>query len=229
MTSSVKSAGARPPKRPVHKEPVWHVEERPVPYERALAFMEAKATLIREKGDDDYVWLLEHPPVYTAGTSAAREDLLNARFPVVSAGRGGQYTYHGPGQRVAYVMMDLQKRGADLRKYVHDLEEWVILALARLGVKGERREGRVGIWIDLFPYGRKGEAKIGAIGVRVRKWVAWHGVSVNVNPDLAHYDGIVPCGIAEHGVTSLHDLGIKAGMAELDQALRQSFTDVFGC
>lgn len=223
--TSSKPAG----KKPVYRKPDWQVEDRLVAYERALAFMEAKAALIREKGENDYVWLLEHPPVYTAGTSADRKDLLNVKFPVMKAGRGGQYTYHGPGQRIAYVMMDLQKRGADLKKYVHDLEEWVIGALAPLGVKGERRQGRVGIWVDLKPYARKGEAKIAAIGVRVRKWVTWHGVSINVKPDLSHYEGIVPCGIKEHGVTSLHDLGIKVDMAELDQSLRRSFTNVFGC
>lgn len=209
------------------RPPDWKVETVPVPYDRALAFMEAKAGLIREKGENDYVWLLEHPPVYTAGTSANPKDLIDPRFPVVNAGRGGQYTYHGPGQRVAYVMMDLNKRAPDLKKYVHDLEEWVIAALEPFSIRGERRAGRVGIWVDMKPYGKRGEAKIAAIGVRVRKWVTWHGISINVNPDLSHYTGIVPCGIQEHGVTSLAELGIKVSMNDLDKSLRQSFTRVF--
>ncbi len=206
----------------------WLVEDRPVAYDRALAFMEAKVRTIRDRHSAEMVWLLEHPPVYTAGTSANAKDLLNPRFPVFYTGRGGQFTYHGPGQRVAYVMIDLQERKLDLQKYVQDLEEWVIRALQKLGVKGERRKGRVGIWVDLKPFGKKGEAKIAAIGVRVRKWVTYHGVSINVKPDLSHYNGIVPCGISEHGVTSLAQLGIEAPMSELDTALRQSWEDVFG-
>jgi lipoyl(octanoyl) transferase len=192
--------------------------------------MEAKAGMIRDKGDNDYVWLLEHPPVYTAGTSADPKDLLDSRFPVHAAGRGGQYTYHGPGQRVAYVMIDLQKRAPDLRAYIYNLEEWVIETLAALEVKGERRAGRVGIWIDMRPYGRpKGtEAKIAAIGVRVRKWVAYHGVSINVNPDLSHYTGIIPCGLAQYGVTSLADLGLKVPVQDVDRALKASWEKVFG-
>lgn len=217
------------PAKKTFQAPDWKVEDRPVPYDRALAFMEAKAGMIREKGERDFVWLLEHPPVYTAGTSADPKDLIDPRFPVVAAGRGGQYTYHGPGQRVGYVMMDLQKREPDLKKYIWSLEEWIIRALAPLGVKGERREGRVGIWIDMKPYGKKGEAKIAAIGVRVRKWVTWHGISINVDPDLSHYNGIVPCGISEHGVTSLRELGIKVSMDDLDKHLRASFSDVFSC
>ncbi|MBW7909798.1 MAG: lipoyl(octanoyl) transferase LipB [Alphaproteobacteria bacterium] len=222
-------------KTSVQKIPVhWQSEERPVPYDRALAFMEAKVAMIREKGEADTVWLLEHPPVYTAGTSADPKDLLNARFPVYSAGRGGQYTYHGPGQRVAYVMTDLQRRsaagaGPDLRVYIHDLEEWIIQTLSTFDVKGERRSDRVGIWVDMKPYGKpKGtEAKIAAIGVRVRKWVAFHGVSVNINPDLSHFDGIVPCGISQHGVTSLAALGIKVTMQEFDAALKENWHKVF--
>lgn len=207
----------------------WQSEDRPVPYDRALAFMEAKISLIREKAEQEHVWLLEHPPVYTAGTSAETKDLLNPRFPVYTAGRGGQYTYHGPGQRIAYVMLDLQKRGPDLKAYIHKLEEWAIQSLNDFGVKGERREGRVGLWVDMKPYGHKKgvEKKIGAIGVRVRKWVTFHGLSLNVNPDLSHYDGIVPCGIAEHGVTSLADLGIKASMQEVDKVLRANWDKVF--
>jgi lipoyl(octanoyl) transferase len=211
----------------------WHIDDRPVPYDRALGFMDAKVNMIREKAEDDYIWLLEHPPVYTAGTSAEAKDMLNPRFPVYTAGRGGQYTYHGPGQRVAYVMLDLQRRskgdGPDLKTYIHDLEEWVIRALAHFDVKGERRAGRVGIWVNMEPYDRpKGtEAKIAAIGVRVRKWVAFHGVAINVSPDLSHYNGIVPCGIAQHGVTSLADLGIKTTMAEMDKALKASWEEVF--
>lgn len=206
----------------------WLVEERPVAYDRALAFMEAKVRTIRDRHTAEIVWLIEHPPVYTGGTSANPKDLINPRFPVFYTGRGGQFTYHGPGQRVGYVMIDLQERKMDLQKYVHSLEEWVIRALAKLDVKGERRKGRVGIWVDLKPYGGKGEAKIAALGVRVRKWVTFHGVSINVKPDLSHYDGIVPCGITEHGVTSLAQLGKTVPMAELDAALRSSWEDVFG-
>lgn len=210
----------------------WNVETRPVPYDRAVAFMEAKVNMIHDKSEPEQVWLLEHPPVYTAGTSANSKDLLVPSFPVYATGRGGQYTYHGPGQRVAYVMLDLMKRkenpGMDLRAYVHSLEQWVIETLKNFDVKGERREGRVGIWVDMKPYGRKGqEAKIAAIGVRVRKWITFHGIALNVSPDLSHYKGIVPCGIAEHGVTSLADLGIKVSMEEVDKALKQSWQKVF--
>lgn len=221
-------------KTPMKKIPVqWQTEERPVPYDRALAFMEAKVGLIHEKSESDMVWLLEHPPVYTAGTSADPKDLLNPRFPVYNAGRGGQYTYHGPGQRIAYVMQDLQRRSPgnpDLRAYINDLEEWIIQTLSGFDVKGERRSDRVGIWVDMKPYGKpKGtEAKIAAIGVRVRKWVAFHGVSLNVSPDLSHFNGIVPCGISQHGVTSLADLGIKVPMQDVDRALQAAWPKVFG-
>ncbi len=213
-----------------HRRPDWHVADRPVAYDRALAFMEAKVGMIREKGDNDYVWLLEHPPVYTAGTSADPKDLLQSRFPVYAAGRGGQYTYHGPGQRVAYVMLDLQKREPDLKAYIHSLEQWAIETLKCFDVNGERREGRIGIWIDMKQYGRpKGtESKIAAIGVRVKKWVAYHGIALNVNTDLSHYNGIVPCGITQYGVTSLAELGIKVPMAEVDKALKASWEKVFG-
>jgi lipoyl(octanoyl) transferase len=233
MPASSKPAPAKP-RAAVKKIPVqWQSEERPVPYDRALAFMEAKVALIREKAERDMIWLLEHPPVYTAGTSADPKDLLNPRFPVYTAGRGGQYTYHGPGQRVAYVMLDLQRRAQsapDLRAYITDLEEWIIQTLSTFDVMGERRSDRVGIWVDMKPYGKpKGtEAKIAAIGVRVRKWVAFHGVSVNINPDLSHFNGIVPCGISQHGVTSLAALGIKVPMAEFDRALQASWQKVFG-
>ncbi|TAL34828.1 MAG: lipoyl(octanoyl) transferase LipB [Alphaproteobacteria bacterium] len=212
------------------RKPDWHVADRPVAYDRALAFMEAKVGMIRDKGDNDYVWLLEHPPVYTSGTSADPKDLLQSRFPVHAAGRGGQYTYHGPGQRVAYVMLDLQKRTPDLKAYIHQLEEWAIETLKTFDVQGERREGRIGIWIDMKNYGRpKGtESKIAAIGVRVKKWVSYHGIAINVNPDLSHYNGIVPCGLSGYGVTSLADLGIKVPMQDMDRALKANWEKVFG-
>lgn len=204
----------------------WIISDEKVEYPEAKAFMETRAQAIREDGAAECVWLLEHPPLYTAGTSAKPEDLLDLnRFPVYDAGRGGQYTYHGPGQRVAYVMLDLKARGADIRCYVHDLEEWIIRTLARFGVKGERREGRVGIWVAR-PGGR--EDKIAAIGVRVKKWVSFHGIAINLDPDLSHFGGIVPCGIRQHGVTSLWDLGHTPTMEELDMALKDSFDDVFG-
>lgn len=208
----------------------WIVADRPVPYDRALAFMEAKVRGIRDHAQPETVWLLEHPSVYTAGTSANAQDLLNPTFPVYTTGRGGQYTYHGPGQRVAYVMLDLQQREPDLRKYVFNLEQWIINTLKTFGVKGERREGRVGIWVDMEPYDRpKGtEAKIAAIGVRVQKWVTYHGVSINVSPDLSHFNGIVPCGIRDYGVTSLADLGLNVSMAELDKSLKASWGKIFG-
>lgn len=204
----------------------WIISDEKVEYPEAKAFMEARAQAIRDDGAAECVWLLEHPPLYTAGTSARPEDLLDLnRFPVYDAGRGGQYTYHGPGQRVAYVMLDLKARGADIRCYVHDLEEWIIRSLARFGVKGERREGRVGIWVAR-PGGR--EDKIAAIGVRVKKWVSFHGIAINLDPDLSHFGGIVPCGIRQHGVTSLWDLGHTPTMEELDMALKDSFDEVFG-
>ena len=194
----------------------------------AVAAMEARVQAIREAGAAEKIWLLEHLPLYTAGTSAKPADLLSARFPVHATGRGGQYTYHGPGQRVAYAMLDLQKRGPDLRRYIWNLEEWLILALHEFDVQAERRDGRVGLWIDLSRFDRAGEAKIAAIGVRVRKWVTYHGVAVNVAPELAHYAGIVPCGIAGHGVTSLADLGIECSMADMDVALHAAWPRVFG-
>lgn len=203
-------------------ETEWKTDAAPVAYPDALSFMEDRVTAIAREGAAPCVWLLEHPPLYTAGTSAKPSDLLNARFPVFETGRGGEYTYHGPGQRVAYVMRRLPE--ADVKKYIWQLEEWIIRALGTLGVKGERRGGRVGIWV--VHDGR--ESKIAAIGVRVRHWVAYHGISINVNPDLSHYTGIVPCGINDYGVTTLAALGCDAGMPALDAALRAAYADVFG-
>jgi lipoyl(octanoyl) transferase len=203
----------------------WRVSDAPVPYETAVAEMEARVAAIRAGTAAELVWLLEHPPLYTAGTSARETDLLDANLlPVHRTGRGGQYTYHGPGQRVAYVLLDLKRRGGDVRCFVSDLEEWMIETLARFNVKGERRTGRVGIWID---EGQGRESKIAAIGVRVRQWVTYHGVALNVDPDLSHYRGIVACGIRGHGVTSLAAQGIPASMAEVDAALRASFARTF--
>jgi lipoyl(octanoyl) transferase len=212
----------------------WIVSPRLVDYDVAVAAMERRVADIIAGAAPEAVWLLEHPPLYTAGASARPEDLVDPdRFPVHATRRGGQYTYHGPGQRVGYAMLDLNRRGRDLRAYVRDLEEWVILTLAEFGVTAERRAGRVGVWVvrpdrPTDPGGQPAEDKIAAIGVRVRRWVAFHGVSINVEPDLAHFDGIVPCGIREHGVTSLVDLGLPVAMTDLDVALRRAFEDVFG-
>ncbi len=204
----------------------WIVETQKIAYARAVEKMEERVAGIRAGSADEAVWCLEHPALYTAGTSAKESDLLEARFPVHKTGRGGEYTYHGPGQRVAYVMMDLKKRQnkPDVKKYVWQLEEWIIQSLGEFGIKGERRCGRVGIWV-VKPDGT--EAKIAAIGVRIRRWVTYHGVAVNINPDLSHFSGIVPCGIAEHGVTSLHDLGVDVGMDAFDRVLRAQFDMVF--
>src|SRR6266481_1899540 len=192
----------------------WRISEIPVEYEAAVDEMERRVAAIRAAAAPELVWLLEHPPLYTAGTSARDDDLIDPHYlPVHRTGRGGRYTYHGPGQRIAYVMLDLRRRGQDVRCYVHQLEEWIIQALARFEVRGERREGRVGIWV-VRPGGR--EEKIAAIGVRVRQWVTYHGLAINIDPDLDHYRGIVPCGIAEHGVTSLAQLGVAATIAEAD-------------
>jgi lipoyl(octanoyl) transferase len=210
----------------------WHLAEGLTPYPQALAAMQARIEAIRAGTAAELVWLVEHPPLYTAGTSARLADLRQPdRFPTYAAGRGGQWTYHGPGQRTAYVMLDLarahgQQRPRDVHSYVTALEEWLIRALARLDVRGERRAGRVGIWIADRATGT--EAKIGAIGVRVTRWVSWHGVALNVAPDLDHFSGIVPCGISDHGVTSLRALGIPASMAEADAALRAAWAEVFG-
>lgn len=204
----------------------WRISDARVPYPAAVAEMEVRAAAIADGHAGELVWLLEHPPLYSAGTSAKEQDLLApSRFPVFATGRGGQFTYHGPGQRVGYVMIDLRRRGNDVRRFVRDLEEWLIKTLAAFNVKGERREGRVGIWVA-----RKGgrEDKIAALGIRVRRGVTFHGVSLNVEPDLEHFSGIVPCGIQGHGVTSLADLGITAAMTDVDLALREAFEDVFG-
>lgn len=208
--------------------PEWRVAAEPVDYEAGVAEMESRVAAIRGGSAPELVWLLEHPPLYTAGSSAKPQDLLNAGgLPVYQTGRGGQYTWHGPGQRVAYVMLDLQRRGPDLRAYVGNLEEWIIRALAQFNVTGERRAGRVGIWVDR---GGGREDKIAAIGVRVRRWVTYHGIAINVEPDLSHYAGIVPCGIADKGlgVTSLVDLGLPVTMEDLDNALMATFGEVLG-
>ncbi|HEY9537872.1 MAG TPA: lipoyl(octanoyl) transferase LipB [Kiloniellaceae bacterium] len=208
----------------------WRVEPGLTDYPAAVAAMEARVAAIRDGRLPELVWLVEHPPLYTAGTSAEPGDLLQPdRFPVYRSGRGGEFTYHGPGQRVAYVMLDLKRRGPDVRRYVHDLEEWIVRALAAFNVKGERRDGRVGIWVprEAVPAGGR-EDKIAAIGVRVRRWVTYHGIAINVEPDLEHFSGIVPCGIRGHGVTSLVDLGLPVGLPDLDAALRASFPGVFG-
>ena len=214
---------------PIKSQVEWKVSDLPVAYPEALAHMEARAAAIAEGRAGEQIWLLEHPPIYTAGTSAQDSDLIEARFPVYRTGRGGQFTYHGPGQRVGYAMLDLKSRarkgsGPDVRAYVRDLEQWLIETLAQFNVRGERREGRVGIWV------RRGdqEDKIAALGVRIKRWVTLHGVALNVEPNLSHFDGIVPCGIRGHGVTSLADLGIAATMADVDVALKLSFQKIFG-
>lgn len=209
--------------------PEWRISDLPVPYEEAVAEMEARVAAIAEGRARELVWLLEHPPLYTAGTSADARDLIDPkRFPVFKTGRGGQYTYHGPGQRVAYVMLDLKRRKPDVRAFVEDLERWLIAALAEFNVTGELREGRVGVWVRRPEKGLTAEDKIAAIGVRIRKWVTFHGVSLNVDPDLDHFTGIVPCGISQFGVTSLADLGLTATMADVDLALKRTFADIFG-
>ena len=204
----------------------WRVATDRVDYSLALEEMEARAKSVADGETSEQVWLLEHPPLYTAGTSAKPSDLVEPdRFPVFKAGRGGQYTYHGPGQRVAYLMLDLRERGRDVRCFVSGVEQLVIDTLSEFGVDGGRREGRVGVWIDMAD---GTEAKIAAIGIRIRRWVSFHGLSINVAPDLTHFSGIVPCGIREHGVTSLADLGIIVSMDEVDQVLRQKFEAIFG-
>jgi len=209
----------------------WRISEGLTDYPTAMATMRARVADIRAGSAQEQVWLVEHPPLYTAGTSARAEDLQQPdRFPTYEAGRGGQWTYHGPGQRTGYVMLDLTRPhgtvpARDVRCYVHGLEEWLIRTLDRFNIRGERREGRVGIWVADRMAGT--EAKIAALGVRVTRWVSWHGVALNVEPDLTHFGGIVPCGIAEHGVTSLHALGILVTMAEVDAALRAAWGEVF--
>ena len=206
----------------------WRISDEPIAYDQAVAEMEARAQAIAEGRAPELVWLLEHPPLYTAGTSANPRDLLSpARFPVHKTGRGGQYTYHGPGQRVAYVMLNLNRRNPDVRAFVAQLEDWLIATLARFNIKGERRPDRIGIWVRRPELGPAREDKIAAIGVRVRRWVTFHGVSLNVDPDLDHFSGIVPCGVNAHGVTSIADLGQLIPMAEIDQALKTAFQEVF--
>ena len=203
----------------------WVVEPGLQPYADAVRRMEERVAAIRAGTAGELAWLVEHPPLYTAGTSARPGDLLApGRFPVHPSGRGGEFTYHGPGQRVVYLMLDLAPRGRDVRRFVRSIEAWLIATLAGLGVRGERREGRVGIWVER----PGGEAKIAAIGLRLRHWISYHGVSLNVAPDLSHYDGIVPCGIGDHGVTSLAELGIAASMGEVDDALMGQFAAAFG-
>jgi lipoyl(octanoyl) transferase len=208
----------------------WLISDSPVPYLEAITAMEARAADIAAHNAPELVWLLEHPPLYTSGTSGKAGDLLEARFPIFATGRGGQLTYHGPGQRVAYVMLDLKRRRPDVRAYVASLEEWIIRTLAAFNVRGERREDRVGVWVKRPDKGEGFEDKIAAIGVRLRRWVSFHGVAINVEPDLTHFAAIVPCGVADprYGVTSLVDLGHPVAMADVDIALRQSFAEVFG-
>ena len=207
----------------------WQVAPGLTPYDEAVAFMEARAAAIAAGLAGELVWLVEHPAVYTAGTSALAQDLVMPdRFPVFRTGRGGQYTYHGPGQRVAYVMLDLSKRGQDVRAFVAGLESWLIATLDRFNVTGERREDRVGVWVRRPQKTPGTEDKIAAIGIRVRKWVTFHGLSLNVDPDLEHFTGIVPCGVSQHGVTSLVDLGLPVAMMDADVALRTTFEQVFG-
>jgi len=207
----------------------WVVSEGLVDYQQAVTAMEARAARIAAGEARECIWLLEHPPLYTAGTSARESDLVaRERFPVYASGRGGQYTYHGPGQRVAYVMLDLNRRTPDLRRYVSALEAWLIGTLARFNIRGERREDRVGVWVRRPDKGPSVEDKIAAIGIRVRRWVSFHGVSLNVEPDLDHFTGIVPCGITEHGVTSLVDLGYPVTMPEVDAVMRAQCEEIFG-
>ena len=212
----------------------WRISEGLTGYEEAVEVMEARAEAIAAGSAEELVWLVEHPPLYTAGTSARTEDLREPdRFPVFTTKRGGQYTYHGPGQRVAYTMLDVGRRGRDVRRFVADLEAWVIAALAEFGLTGHIRDGRVGVWIErpekpLLPDGSTAEDKIAAIGIRLRRWVSFHGVSINVEPELEHFSGIVPCGITDYGVTSLVDLGLPVTMPDVDVALRKSFEEVFG-
>ena len=203
----------------------WLTSKEPIRYPDAVAFMEKRVQEITLGEADELVWLLEHPPLYTAGTGANESDLLYTNdFPVYKSGRGGQYTYHGPGQRIAYVMLDLKKRNPDVRAFVKQLEQCIIMTLAAFGVKGEIREGRVGVWVGGYTWH---ESKIAALGIRIRKWVTFHGISININPDLSHYDGIVPCGIREYGVTSLKALGIPLSMDEFDREFIQAFNRIF--
>ena len=208
----------------------WVIADAPVPYPEAVAAMEARVAAIAAHQAPELVWLLEHPPLYTSGTSGRDTDLLDIRFPLFSTGRGGQLTYHGPGQRVVYVMLDLKRRQPDVRAYVAGLEQWIIRTLSAFNVRGERREDRVGVWVGRPDKGAGHEDKIAAIGVRLRRWVSFHGISINVEPDLTHFEAIVPCGVVDprYGVTSLADLGLTLTTADVDIALRQAFGEVFG-
>jgi len=208
----------------------WRISDGLVPYEDAVAAMDARATAIAEGKAPELIWLLEHPPLYTAGTSSKPEELLEARFPVHKVGRGGQFTYHGPGQRIAYAMLDLNRRKPDVRAYVATLEEWIIQTLAWFNVRGERREDRIGVWVKRPDKGEGREDKIAALGIRVKRWVTMHGIALNVEPELSHFAGIVACGIVEprYGVTSFADLGLPVGMPEVDMALRAAFEELFG-
>lgn len=208
----------------------WQIADQLVGYDEAVALMEARAAAIAAGNASELVWLVEHPPLYTGGTSARTVDLLDARFPVFQTGRGGQFTYHGPGQRVAYTMLDLKRRRPDVRAYVAGLEEWIIRTLGAFNVRGVRREDRVGVWVARPDKGEGYEDKIAAIGVRLKRWVSLHGIAINLEPDLTHFSGIVPCGVADprYGVTSLVDLGLPVTMADLDVALKQAFEEVFG-
>jgi lipoyl(octanoyl) transferase len=231
MLDRVLSSDLAPQFRRADARPAgWAVSHAPVPYDAAVAAMEARAAAIAEGKAGELIWLLEHPPLYTAGVSAKPGDLLQPeRFPVFQSGRGGQFTYHGPGQRVAYVMLDLTARGRDVRAFVAALEAWLIGALAQFNVRGEVRPGRVGVWVARkAPGAPPRDEKIAAIGVKLRRWVSFHGVSLNVEPDLGHFTGIVPCGQAEHEVTSLVDLGVPVTMDEADAALKAAFREVFG-
>lgn len=212
------------------EEVEWRISDSLIPYPEAVAVMEARAAAIAARQAPEVVWLLEHPPLYTSGTSGKPGDLLEPRFPLFATGRGGQVTYHGPGQRVAYVMLDLKRRRPDVRAYVAGLEEWIIRALARFNVRGERREDRVGVWVKRPDKGPGFEDKIAAIGVRLKRWVSFHGIALNVEPDLSHFSTIVPCGVVDprYGVTSLVDLGHLVTMAEVDIAMRQAFEEIFG-
>ena len=211
----------------------WIISDRLIEYQTAVDWMERRADDIAAGRAGEAIWLLEHPPLYTAGTSASADDLIEPeRFPVYATRRGGQYTYHGPGQRVAYVLLDLNKRGKDVRAFVKQLERWIIATLDQFNVRGETRDGRIGVWVERpekppLPDGSPAEDKIAALGIRLRKWVSFHGLSINVEPDLSHFDGIVPCGIDQHGVTSLVDLGLPVTLQDVDVALQQEFGNVF--
>ena len=231
MVNDRQSLDLTPLSQPAGGEAVeWLISDTPVPYPEAVAAMEARAAEIAAQRAPELVWLLEHPPLYTSGTSGRAADLLDPRFPLFATGRGGQVTYHGPGQRVAYVMLDLKRRRPDVRAYVASLEEWVIRTLAAFNVRGERREDRVGVWVGRPDKGAGFEDKIAAIGVRLKRWVSFHGIAINVDPDLRHFEAIVPCGVTDprYGVTSLADLGHTASTADVDIALRQAFREVFG-